>query len=289
MNLTARAPAKINLTLRVLGRRIDGYHELESLVAFAGTCDLVALDPERSFGLDIDGPTAAAAGPDSDNLVIRAGRALEERVPGLRLGRFTLKKRLPVAAGLGGGSSDAAAALRLLAQLNGLDIADPRIAEAAAEVGSDVPVCLTPSARMFGGRGEEVSAPMALPPLYTVLVNPGVHLSTADVFRALKLKPGAPGPSRPSFDPDFAVGFEALLGLLNDDVNDLEPPARALSPQISEALEAVAGTEGCRFARMSGSGATVFGLFDDCHAAARAARSLRAAHPAYWVKPTLLR
>jgi 4-diphosphocytidyl-2-C-methyl-D-erythritol kinase len=287
--LTARAPAKINLTLRVLGRRLDGFHELESLVAFSGTADLLTLDTGGDFGLDVDGPTAAAAGPESHNLVIRAARALQARVPELRLGRFHLKKRLPVAAGVGGGSSDAAAALRLLAQANGIPLDDARVFEAAAETGSDIPVCLTPTSRIFRGRGERVSAGVGLAPLSAVLVNPGVHLSTADVFRALALQPGATGPSTAALEEDFGGDFRRLVSVLQSDVNDLEPAARSLSPEISAALLAVQQTGGCRFSRMSGSGATVFGLYDDCHAAAAAARALRARHPGYWVKPTLLR
>ncbi len=133
--------------------------------------------------MKVDGPTAVAAGPDSDNLVIRAARALAERVPGLKLGDFTLKKRLPVGAGVGGGSSDAAAALRLLAELNGIEISDPRVLQAAAATGSDIPVCLTPTARIFRGRGDEVGPPVPLPPLMSVLVNPGMHVSTAQRIR----------------------------------------------------------------------------------------------------------
>lgn len=289
MILTARAPAKINLTLRVLGRRSDGFHELESLVAFSGTADLLTLDTAGRFGLDVDGPTAAAAGPESDNLVIRAARALQARVPELRLGRFHLKKRLPVAAGVGGGSSDAAAALRLLAQANGISVDDVRVFEAAAETGSDIPVCLTPTSRIFRGRGERVGEGLGLAPLSAVLVNPGVHLSTAEVFRALALPPGATGPSQAARDDELAGDFGRLVAALERDVNDLEPAARSLSPEISSALLALQETQGCRFSRMSGSGATVFGLYDDCHAAAAAARALRTRHPGYWVKPTLLR
>lgn len=287
--LTSRAPAKINLTLRVLGRRADGFHELESLVAFAGACDLVSLDPARPFGLDVEGPTAQAAGPDSDNLIIRAARNLQKRVPDLKLGGFSLKKRLPVGAGVGGGSSDAAAALRLLAELNGLSLEDPRLYEAAAETGSDIPVCLTPSARMFRGRGEKVSGHIPLPPLAAVLVNPGVHISTPDVFRALKLEPGAPGPSTGPGVDVFTGRLPALIPLFEQDANDLEPPAIALSPVVAEALDALRNTPDVRFVRMSGSGATVFGLFDNCRHAARAAKVMKAAYPAWWVKPTVLR
>lgn len=287
--LTERAPAKINLTLRVLGRRPDGFHELESLVAFAGVCDHVSLDPEKPFGLVVDGPTAQAAGPDRENLVIRAARALEKRVPGLKLGQFSLKKRLPVGAGVGGGSSDAAAALRLLAALNGLLLHDPRIHEAAAETGSDIPVCLTPTARMFRGRGDRVGPRMALPPLACVLVNPGVHVSTPDVFRGLGLEPGSPGPSDGPGIEKFEGDLKALVGLFARDANDLEPVAEKITPVITDALEALRAAPEVRFVRMSGSGATVFGLFGSCRQASRAARTIKAAHPDWWVKPTVLR
>lgn len=286
---TERAPAKINLTLRVLGRRMDGFHELESLVAFAGVCDLVSLDPDRPFGLDTEGPTAASAGPDSDNLIIRAARALEKRVPGLKLGRFSLKKKLPVGAGIGGGSSDAAAALRLLAQLNTLPLDDHRLYEAAAETGSDIPVCLTPTARMFRGRGENVGPGIELRPLAAVLVNPGVHISTPDVFRGLGLNPGMPGPSSGPGVEKFHGDINTLAGLFAQDTNDLEPIAERLAPVVTDTLNALRAAPAVRFVRMSGSGATVFALFDDCRAASRAARNIGAAHPAWWVKPTLLR
>lgn len=286
---TERAPAKINLTLRVLGRRMDGFHELESLVAFAGVCDLVSLDPDKPFGLVVEGPTAEAAGPDSDNLIIRAARALKKRVPDLKLGQFALKKRLPVGAGVGGGSSDAAAALRLLAQLNGLHLHDPRIHEAAAETGSDIPVCLTPTARIFRGRGDHVGPRIALPVMAAVLVNPGVHISTPDVFRALKLEPGSAGPSQGRGVEKFEGDLAALAALFDRDANDLEPAARALSPAVTAALDAVKAAPDARFVRMSGSGSTVFGLFDSCRHAARAAKVIKAGHPEWWVKPTVLR
>lgn len=286
---TERAPAKINLTLRVLGRRTDGFHELESLVAFAGVCDLVSLDPGRPFGLDVEGPMAASAGPDSDNLVIRAARALEKRVPGLRLGRFSLKKRLPVGAGVGGGSSDAAAALRLLAHLNELPFDDFRLYEAAAETGSDIPVCLTPTARMFRGRGEQVGPGIELPPLAAVLVNPGVHISTPDIFRALGLEPGHAGPSNGPAIEKFKGNTTTLVGLFARDANDLEPVAERLAPVVTDALNALRASPDARFVRMSGSGSTVFGLFDDCRAASRAAKHIRTVHPDWWVKPTVLR
>ena len=180
-----RAPAKVNLTLSVLGRRADGWHELDSVVAFAGCCDWLAFEPAETLSLTIAGPTAAAAGPTDDNLVLRAARALAERVPRLRLGRFHLRKGLPVAAGLGGGSSDAAAALRALAAANGLAPDDERLFAAAAAVSSDAPVCLCPSARSMAGRGERLGPALGLPPLPAVLANPGVAVATPAVFAAL--------------------------------------------------------------------------------------------------------
>jgi 4-diphosphocytidyl-2-C-methyl-D-erythritol kinase len=283
-----RAPAKINLTLRVLGRRADGFHDLESLVAFAGEGDLVWLTPDAPLSLATHGETAAEAGPDDSNLILRAARALAERMPGLRTGSFTLYKRLPVAAGVGGGSSDAAAALRLLARANDLDFADPRLYEAAAATGSDVPVCLLPRARVFSGRGDEVSQPYGLQPLPAVIIHPGVALSTAAVFAALRLNPGDEGPSG-NGPACFPATEEDLVEALQDEPNDLEPVARRLVPAIDTALGALRQQAGCRLARMSGSGASVYALFADRHAAVRAARNIRTDNPDWWVEATLLR
>ena len=286
--LTARAPAKINLTLHVLGRREDGYHELQSLVAFAGIGDAIALSPDAPLGLIVEGPTAARAGPTDDNLVLRAARHLAAARPGLRLGAFRLVKRLPVAAGIGGGSSDAAGALRLLARLNGLRLDDPALREAARATGADVPVCLDPRARMMRGAGERLGPPMRLPPLFAVLVNPGTPVETAPVFRALRLAPGErlPLPPHPVLaEADGASVLESLRLARND----LEAPARAIAPAIGDALAALCATSGCRLARTSGSGATVFGLYEDAAAAAAAAREIRRGEARWWVKPTVLR
>ena len=181
-SLVENAPAKVNLTLRVLSRRADGYHELESLVVFAGCGDRLSFTPGGELTLDMSGPRAAHAGDTADNLVLKAARGLAALVPGHRLGAFELEKNLPVAAGLGGGSADAAAALRLLARANGLALDDPRIHQAARATGADVPVCLDPRPRLMRGIGEKLSAPLVLPPLHAVLVNPGVALATKDVF-----------------------------------------------------------------------------------------------------------
>lgn len=280
--LTARAPAKINLTLHVLGRRTDGYHELESIVAFAGVGDRLTFHPGDALTLSVHGPTAPHAGADADNLVIKAARSFAERIPGARLGAFVLEKRLPVAAGIGGGSSDAAAALRLLAIHNGLAADDARVMAAARATGSDVPVCLDPQARMMRGAGEQVGPPLNLPKLFAVLVNPRVAVETAPVFKALALTPGTT--LSPATTDDSAT-FETIFA----GRNDLEPPARRLAPVIDETLAKLAALPGATLARMSGSGATCFALFDSCHTAARGARALRALAPQWWITPTLLR
>ena len=286
--LATRAPAKINLTLHVLGRRADGYHDLESLVAFAGTGDDLRLTPGASLALEVTGPTAPLAGSDADNLVLKAARLLAERVEGLRLGTFHLTKRLPVAAGIGGGSSDAAAALRLLGRLNGLPLSHPALREAAQLTGADVPVCLEPRARMMRGAGEELGPALNLPRLFTVLVNPRVPVETPAVFKALGLQPGQ-GLSAATHPVPEASSPDALLALLRETRNDLEPPARKVQPVIGEALSLIRETDGCRLGRMSGSGATVFGLYDDCEAAAEGAKAVKNVRPDWWVKATSLR
>jgi 4-diphosphocytidyl-2-C-methyl-D-erythritol kinase len=277
-----RAPAKINLTLRVLGRRADGYHDIESLVAFAGVGDSLTFTPARNAELVVRGPTAAMAGTVADNLVLKAARALAERVAGLTLGRFVLAKRLPVAAGLGGGSSDAAAALRLLARANRLARDDPRLMQAARTTGADVPVCLDPRPRLMRGIGDVLSDPLPLPPLRALLVNPGVMLATRDVFASIKVFAQAE-----AAPPEAAAGGD-FLAALEHCGNDLEEPAMRLAPVITDVLAALRELPGCRMARMSGSGATCFGLFEQGAAAVAGARKLRATHPAWWVRATPL-
>ena len=287
--LIARARAKINLTLHVLGRREDGYHELESLVAFAGAGDRLTFIPGESLSLAVEGPTAALAGPETDNLVLKAVRELSARRAGLRLGAFSLVKRLPVAAGIGGGSSDAAAALRLLARANAVPLSDPAIVAAAQATGADVPVCLEARARMMRGIGTELGAALRLAPLFAVLVNPGVPVPTSAVFRALALasgirRPGSPHPVIPA-----PSDRQALLAVLAAGRNDLEAGARAVAPAVDEVLALLASLDGARLARMSGSGGTCFALFDDRRAAASAAKAVRCARPGWWAKATVLR
>ncbi|MDB5642451.1 MAG: 4-diphosphocytidyl-2-C-methyl-D-erythritol kinase [Hyphomicrobiales bacterium] len=287
--LIERAPAKVNLTLHIPRRREDGWHEVESLVVFAGAADTLSLAPGDDFSLQVDGPTAQAAGADGDNLVARAAQALGARIPGLRTGAFHLTKRLPVAAGIGGGSSDAAAALRLLGRANDLSLDDPRVLEAAGEIGSDVPVCLHAQARMMRGRGEVLGPLMKMPPVFAVLVNPGVPLETKRVFARIGLQPGE------TFDfgkhPDIAESPErdALFAALKRARNDMEDAASVLAPIVGHCLAVLSAARGAKLARMSGSGATCFALFETCRQAAATAKVIRRDHPEWWVKATVLR
>jgi 4-diphosphocytidyl-2-C-methyl-D-erythritol kinase len=282
-----RAPAKINLTLRILCRRADGYHDLESLVAFATVADTLAFTPARELALTVRGPTAQAAGALTDNLVLKAAHALGERMQGLKWGRFVLSKRLPVAAGIGGGSADAGAALRLLARANCLALDDPRLLEAARAIGADVPVCLDPRPRVMRGRGEILSALIALPRVPAVLVNPGVALATGDVFRNLQIV-NSSGSRLSSADEAVPADRQGYVSYLSRHTNDLERPAILLEPAVGETLTTLRALSGCRLARMSGSGATCFGLFDTTRATAAAAKILRERHPGWWIRATTI-
>jgi len=295
------APAKINLTLRVLGRRPDGYHQIESLVAFARIADRVTLRPGPALTLSVTGPNAGSCGLLTDNLVLKAARLLADRLENIKLGQFTLTKRLPVAAGLGGGSSDAAAALRLLAKLNNLPLGDRNLMDAAKATGADVPVCLDPRARLMRGIGDILSSPIQIASLPAVLVNPGVMVATASVFESLRAAPYSPQPAV-SLHPllaqqDSGTGSPgmltqehrlALVTALAAERNDLEAPALKLAPEIADVLGELRKLATCRLARMSGSGATCFGLFDSRRTALAAARTLSAAHPSWWIKATML-
>ena len=284
--LTEFAAAKVNLTLSVGGRRADGYHDLESLVAFAQERDTLRLRSASELSLRIEGPHAGNAGADGDNLVLKAARNLQRLVPGLKTGVFLLTKNLPVAAGLGGGSADAAAALRLLAALNGFAGDDPRLAQAARDTGSDVPVCLDPEPRIMRGRGEILSAPLAMPALFAVLVNPGLPAATARVFAAFDKAGTRSQGGISDATPDFQHEA-ALLDYLRAHPNDLEAAAIAVQPAIADVLAALRALPGCRLARMSGSGATCFGLFAAGETSA-AARDLQRKHPSWWIRETVL-
>jgi 4-diphosphocytidyl-2-C-methyl-D-erythritol kinase len=289
----ARCRAKINLTLRICGRRSDGWHELESLVAFAGYSDDLILIPGRDLSLSVRGPRAAIVEAGDENLVLRAARQLHARSANLHWGAFQLLKNLPVAAGIGGGSADAGAALRLLAQVNGLPLDHPHVIGAAQAVGADVPICLFSRARIMSGRGDQLGPVLSLPPLIALLVNPGMALATATVFAQMAMRPGAGlhvGPNRsPAAMQAFVGEREGFLSYLRKSGNDMEDAACVLLPVIGDILAVLSAARGCGLARMSGSGPTCFGLFVDRHQAVRAAGVIRRTQPGWWVMPTVLR
>ena len=265
--LTEDARAKVNLTLRVVGRRVDGYHDLESMVAFADCADRLSLTPGSKLNLRTTGPLAQDCGETADNLVFKAAKLLGERVPDLKLGDFTLDKVLPVAAGIGGGSADAAAALRLLAQTNGLAIDDARLIEVAKLTGADVPVCLASRPCVMTGVGETL-LPLSLPKLPCVMVNPRVPVATKDVFKALGLRNGEllvgiTDVLRATAWPEDGASVEDWVEVLAAGSNDLEAPAIRIQPVIGEVLSALSATNGAWLVRMSGSGATCFAIFEN--------------------------
>ena len=274
------APAKLNLYLHVVGRRDDGYHSLDSLIAFADIGDYVTAAPGPQLSLRIIGPFAAAfAGEAGENLVHRAARLLAERLRRAPRAALTLEKHLPLASGIGGGSSDAAATLRALAALWRASLSDAALDELALALGADVPVCLRPRASFVGGIGERVEPAPALPPAALVLVNPGVALPTAGVYA--RRTGDFSAPARFSEPPADAAALAALLVARR---NDLTDAAQSLVPAIADVLAALAATDGALLARMSGSGATCFALYADAGAAEAAAQSLALAHPQWWVR-----
>lgn len=266
------APAKVNLALHVTGQRADGYHLLDSLVVFADVGDRLTAEPAEGLSLTVTGPRAAGVPTGAENLVLRAARLLDPD----RGASLTLDKHLPAAAGIGGGSSDAAAALRLLARLWDLPLP---AAEATAVLGADVPVCLEARPRRMSGIGDVLAEVPPLPPAWLVLVNPGVPVSTPAVFRALARKDGTPMPELPA-----CADAAALAALLRGLRNDLELPACGLQPVVAEVLATIAAQRGCLLARMSGSGATCFGLFAAEAPARSAASALVSAMPGWWVQ-----
>jgi 4-diphosphocytidyl-2-C-methyl-D-erythritol kinase len=281
--LSDEARAKVNLTLLVNGRRADGYHDLESVVAFADCADRLTLTPGPGLDLKMLGPLAAACGDTSDNLVLKAARLLAERVPDMKAGSFSLDKVLPVAAGIGGGSADAAAALRALSRLwyatPPLDVLEA----IAVQLGADVPVCLDGRTAFISGIGERRETGPALPEAGLVLVNPRIPLATPAVFG--KRSGPFSQPNRFATPPRDAV---ALAEQLRARRNDLTEAARAIVPAIGEVLDAIAASPGCLLDRMSGSGATCFGVYPTADIAERAASWLAARKPGWWVLATAL-
>jgi 4-diphosphocytidyl-2-C-methyl-D-erythritol kinase len=274
------APAKLNLYLHVTGRRADGYHLLDSLVAFADIGDRITAAPAPRLSLDLSGPFAPALAGEAveKNLVWRAATALAARLGRAPNAALTLEKNLPVASGIGGGSSDAAAALKALVALWQAPLDDAALGEIGATLGADVPVCIEGRASFFGGIGDEIVAAPPLPPVAVVLVNPGIALPTASVFHA---RSGAfSAAARFSASPSSAGELAALLAARG---NDLTAAACGLVPAIGDVLTKLAAQQGALIARMSGSGATCFALFETAAAAEAAAATLRSDEPRWWV------
>lgn len=276
--LSEFAPAKVNLYLQVTGRRVDGYHLLDSLAVFPAVGDRLRATPAEALSLTVEGNFGGALAGEADNLVLRAARALG----GTQGARIVLEKHLPVASGIGGGSADAAAALRLLCRLWGrppaatsMALAPIALAPIALTLGADVPVCLAGRPARMRGVGEVLGAAPGLPLAGMVLVNPGVSLATAEVFRA-RTGGFSASAELPASWPDAAAMAAGLAKLRND----LQPPAIALRPVIGAVLMALEAVPGCLLARMSGSGATCFGLFPDAATAEAAARAL--VRPGWW-------
>ncbi|MEQ3650176.1 4-(cytidine 5'-diphospho)-2-C-methyl-D-erythritol kinase [Hyphomonas sp.] len=285
--LTSLAPAKVNLFLHVGAVQENGRHPLDSLVMFAGpdAADRVSAEPADTLTLDIAGPCAGHLDAGDDNLVLRAARALCTR-EGRALGAtLTLDKHLPVAAGIGGGSADAGAALRVLQELWSLD--RDLVSQVAAPLGGDVPVALAGRTALMQGEGEIVRAQKSLPRLPAMLVNPGLDCPTGPVFRAFDEGGGGAGFAALETVPDLHSPAE-VIEWLKDQRNDLEPPAIRLVPEIRDVLDALTVTPGARLARMSGSGATCFALFETIEAARSAARAFERAHPSWWIRATSL-
>ena len=272
------APAKVNLYLHVTGRRPDGYHLLDSLVVFAGIGDGLRLDPAEGLSLVVDGPNAAPLAALGDNMVLQAARRLAEAAGVAAGAAITLTKRLPVAAGIGGGSADGAAALRGLCRLWRIDPPEAELARIGLSLGADLPVCLRGSPTLVSGIGDILEPAPALPPAWLVLVNPRVAVATPAVFKNRRGDFSAALPL--TAPPADAAALAAALGARR---NDLTAAATALAPEVEVMLAAIAATDGCLLARMSGSGATCFGLYADDHAAAAAAGRLAAQQPAWWI------
>jgi len=273
------APAKVNLCLHVGDRHADGYHNIQSLVAFTAVEDAVWLESADHFSLTVTGPFKDEVPDGEDNLVLRAARLIAERTNRSINTRILLQKLIPAAAGLGGGSADAAAVMRGLVHLWNLDLSISQLSELAMMVGADVPVCLESAPAWMEGRGERVRRIPQLPEAWLLLVNPRVAVSTADVFRTLQARSGL---ILNCADTSFA-DLRALVQYLHSTRNDLEKPASEIAPVIAEVLDEINRLPEVLLARMSGSGATCFGIFTD-HAAARASMlTLKEKHPDWWM------
>ena len=276
--LRVAAPAKLNLYLHVTGKRADGYHLLDGLVAFVDVHDTLLIRPGSTLRFAVDGPFADKLGDSRSNLVVRAARALSDATDYEPAVELVLTKRLPVASGIGGGSADAAACLRGLARFWGLDPAGTTVGQIAVSLGSDIPVCVTGHAAFIGDIGTRIDPAPSLPPTWVVLANPGIGLPTPDVYRARQ-----GGFTQEMRFPEALSNAAELAECLRTRRNDLTDAAVGLVPEIAAVLGAIGETDKCLLARMSGSGATCFGLYPNLGSAERGAAALREAHPAWWV------
>ena len=280
--LTVEAPAKINLYLHVTGRRANGYHELDSLIAFTDVFDVLTLRPSDRLSLSSEGIFAERLPESDDNLILRAARALAEAAGVPARAEITLRKDLPVAAGLGSGSADAAATLHGLATLWGVDTDKVDLKAVGLSLGTDIPACLIGDTVNVTGVGEILEPGPALPDAGLLLVNPGITLATASVFNARR---GGFSPADSLTQTPKSVAH--LVELLESRTNDLTEPAVRIAPVVREVIAALEAAPGCRFARMSGSGATCFGIFDDPAGAETAAAAIDI--EGWWVRPTRFR
>lgn len=278
------APAKVNLFLHVGEKRADGYHDLVSLIAFADVGDWLEVREAKRLSLKLEGPFANALKDEPDNLVLKAARELdvwaEDRGHKTTPVELVLEKNLPIASGIGGGSSDAAAALHLLAGCWSLPIPIDELEKIGRSLGADIPVCLRGAPTLVSGMGEVLTPAPGLPPFALVLVNPGIEVPTKRIFNTLLARSGAEAPHLPQHfrdARDLAMHLDRLS-------NDLAPPAKVIAPVVMHAESALAATDGCLVARMSGSGATCYGLYETAAIAEAAAAAIQAAHPAWWVR-----
>ena len=284
MSLSESASAKVNLFLHVGARRGDGFHPLQSLAVFTALGDMLTAEPGEGLSLSLDGPFAAGLQGETDNLVLKAARALAAEAGGAAGAELHLTKNLPVASGIGGGSADAAAAMRALTSLWELQTSPARLMDIAATLGSDIPVCLANVPAFMEGRGEIITPVESFPRMPLLLVNPHVAVPTKNVFAALEKRSGVDLTLPRGRFRDCAD----LLRFLDATHNDLEAPARALAPVINDVRNALSALPGALFTRMSGSGATCFALFPDDDSCKRGAALLREKNPGWWTQPTFV-
>ena len=292
MSSSITAFAKINLSLEILGRRSDGYHQILSLVAFTEFGDQLVYDPGQSFAVESDGPFAISV--QGENLIVTAAKKLSNHFPNINLGRVHLTKHIPVAAGLGGGSADVAAFFKLVEQHDESQLKGFDWVSFGALIGADIPVCLCRETSFMGGFGEQLSAVDVRAEVHIVLVNPGVELITGGVFKALN----APAYSAErqvasrnrdmSHMPKSFQSFQHLINFLHSHPNDLTKPACRQAPVINRVLGVLERCDGCALSRLSGSGASCYGLFESAPEAQQAGEQIAHEFPLWWVQSTRL-